>query len=152
LRLSEIARRAVQLFQPEVRRRGLTIDVQLAADLPEVRGSDVELEQVILNFLFNAAQAMDDQAHQGLPLILKTSLLDDAVELSVEDHGTGTEEKSLNRLFEPFFTTKPEGTGMGLAINRTIIQGHGGRIWATRNDNGGMTFHFSLPVRRNATR
>lgn len=152
LQLSEIARRALQLFQPEVRRRGLTIDVQLAADLPEVRGSDIELEQVILNFLFNAAQAMDDQAHQGLPLILKTSLLDDAVELSVEDHGTGTEEKNLNCLFEPFFTTKPEGTGMGLAINRTIIQGHGGRIWATRNDNGGMTFHFSLPVRRNATR
>ena len=68
------------------------------------------------------------------------------MELAAKDHGMGIAEEQLDRLFEPFFTTKPQGIGMGLAINRTIIEVHGGRIWATPNTDGGMTFHFRLPV------
>ncbi len=73
---------------------------------------------------------------------------DDSVELTVEDRGVGLDEEQARRMFEPFFTTKPEGTGMGLAINRTIIEAHDGRIWATSNPGGGATFHVSLPISR----
>ena len=148
LDLNDVARSALQLFQPEIRSRGLLIDAQLAPDLPKVNGSAIELEQVILNFLINAAQAMTSHTHCGQQLTLHTVHLDDAVELSVEDQGIGFGEGNMDRLFEPFYTTKPDGTGMGLAINRTIVHRHGGRIWATRNAVRGMTFHFSLPVSR----
>ena len=148
LDLNDVARSALQLFQPEIRSRGLIIDAQLAPDLPKFNGSAIELEQVILNLLINAAQAMTSHTHCGQQLTLCTVHLDDAVELSVEDQGIGSGEGNMDRLFEPFYTTKPDGTGMGLAINRTIVHRHGGRIWATRNAVRGMTFHFSLPVSR----
>ncbi len=148
LNLNDVARSAIQFSLPEFRGRNLAIDVQLAADLPIIEGNAIELEQVILNFLINAAQAMSLPTDRGARLTLRTSCRDDSVELSVQDQGIGTSEQNLDRLFEPFYTTKPDGTGMGLAINRTIIEGHGGRIWATRNPEGGMTFHFSIPACR----
>lgn len=146
LYLNDVARSAIQFSQSEFRSRGLVVDAQLAADLPRVKGNAIELEQVILNFLINAAQAMSLQTHSGARVTLRTSRLDDVVELSVEDQGVGSSEEDLGRLFEPFYTTKPDGTGMGLAVNRTIIEAHGGRIWATRNARCGMTFHFTLPA------
>ena len=148
LDLNDAARSALRLAQPEFRGRGLAVDVQLAPNLPNVEGNAIELEQVILNFLMNAAQAMSDEAFRGSQLTLRTVRVDDTVELSVEDRGIGAAEEVMDRLFEPFYTTKPDGIGMGLAINRTIIHGHGGRIWATRNTDCGMTFYFSLPVFR----
>lgn len=152
LDLNRVAQNAIQFCQAELRGRGLVVDARLAPHLPQVNGNAIELEQVILNFLINGAQAMSSQTDRGSRLILRTTCLDDVVELSLEDRGIGTTEKNLDRLFEPFYTTKPDGTGMGLAVNRTIVHSHGGRIWATRNADCGMTFHFSLPVcRSNAT-
>lgn len=148
LDLNEVARNALQFAQPEIRSRGLAVEARLAPDLPSVKGNAIELEQVILNFLINAAQATSGDAPRGSQLTLRTSRVDDHIELSVEDQGIGAGEEVLSRLFEPFFTTKPDGTGMGLAINRTIVLSHGGRIWATRNADRGMTFSFSLPVFR----
>lgn len=148
LDLNAVAQSALRLVQPELRGRGLAVVAQLAPDLPQVTGNAIELEQVVLNFLINAAQAMHGRAAREAPLVLRTSRVEETVELSVEDQGIGAAEEDLDRLFEPFYTTKSEGTGMGLAINRTIIQGHGGRIWATRNKECGMTFHFALPVFR----
>jgi signal transduction histidine kinase len=91
---------------------------------------------------------MSDDSQSKPDIILRTSTLNDSVQCSVEDYGIGTAEQILDRLFDPFYTSKSGGTGMGLAINRTIIHAHGGCIWATRNASRGMTFHFSLPIIR----
>lgn len=146
--LNVVAQSAIRFSESEFRSRELDIDAQLAPELPLVRGNAIELEQVILNLLINAAQAMTGPGGRGSRVILRTARTNDCVELSVQDQGMGTSEEDLNRLFDPFYTTKPEGTGMGLAVNRTILQVHGGRIWASRNAACGMTFHISLPTHR----
>jgi C4-dicarboxylate-specific signal transduction histidine kinase len=149
LDLSEVARDATRFAEPEIRRRGLVIDTQLAADLPPVEGNPIELQQVILNLLINGAQAMKTMGHsEPRHLAVRTRADNGSVELAVEDHGAGVSDEVIDKMFEPFFTTKPTGTGMGLAINRTIIEAHGGRIWATRNEGAGSTFCFCLPACR----
>jgi signal transduction histidine kinase len=149
LDLSEVARDATRFAEPEIRRRGLVIDTQLAADLPPVEGNPIELQQVILNLLINGAQAMKTLGHsEPRHLAVRTRADNGSVELAVEDHGAGVSDEVIDKMFEPFFTTKPTGTGMGLAINRTIIEAHGGRIWATRNEGAGSTFCFCLPACR----
>jgi signal transduction histidine kinase/ligand-binding sensor domain-containing protein len=146
LDLNQVARDASNFAEPEIRRRGLVIETDFANDLPHVKGDPIELQQVILNLLINGSQAMHDPDTGPRTLALRTSANNGSVELAVEDHGSGAGEIPIDKLFEAFFTTKPQGTGMGLAINRTIIEAHGGRIWATQNRNGGLTFRFSLPA------
>jgi signal transduction histidine kinase len=96
--------------------------------------------------IINGAQSMRDAPVGSRDLLLRISVQNCFVELVIQDRGTGFDQELEDRLFEPFFTTKPDGTGMGLAINRTIIEAHSGRIWATLNDDGGATFHFRLPA------
>jgi two-component system sensor kinase FixL len=120
----------------------------LGDDMPLVRGDGIQLQQVILNLLVNGAQAMwRNRPDQDRLLRIRTRLLPegDRVAVSVSDHGPGV-EGPLEKLFEPFFSTKKEGLGMGLSINRTLIEAHGGRLSASRNDERGLTFTFSLPV------
>jgi C4-dicarboxylate-specific signal transduction histidine kinase len=145
LDLNQIALEAIQFIGPEIRQRGLTMRADLADDLLPVRGNAIELQQVILNLIINGAQSMPGTTDDSSELLLRTSAQNGYVELAVEDRGVGLDEDLADRIFEPFFTTKPQGTGMGLAINRTIIEAHGGRIWATPNDDRGATFHFRLP-------
>ena len=118
--------------------------------LPLVNGDSVALQQVILNLIVNGVQAMRGTSSEHREIILITSTLGDFVQLSVRDYGVGFDAKLADRLFDPFYTTKSMGTGMGLAICRTIIESHGGRIWATSNDDCGATFHMCLPTVKGA--
>jgi C4-dicarboxylate-specific signal transduction histidine kinase len=146
LDLNQVVLDSLEIIRPEMRRRGLSIGSELAEDLPPVNGSQIGLQQVILNLLINGAQAMLDTSESPRELMLTTSAHDGFVELSVKDHGVGLDQETMDRCFDPFFTTKPQGMGMGLAINRTIIEAHGGSIWATPNEDQGATFRFQLPV------
>ena len=146
LDLNAVANDVIKLVDPELRKRGLVIRTEMAETLPAVRGNPVELQQVILNLINNGAQAMSHSDAGPRELLVTTSTNNGSVELAVEDSGVGLSETDASKMFDAFFSTKPDGTGMGLAINRTIIKAHGGRIWATPNAGRGVTFHFSLPI------
>lgn len=151
LDLNQVVHEAIQFIAPEIRKRALTLKTDLGEDLPQVMGSSIELQQVILNLIINAAQAMSDTDDHSRELCVRTLAANGSVELAVEDGGVGFDEEEAARLFEPFFTTKAGGTGMGLAINRTIVEAHGGRIWAKPNSERGATFSFTLPALSEAT-
>src|SRR5262249_54072272 len=126
-------------------RHRITVETQLSEDLELVLGDRVQLQQVILNLLLNASEAMkfvDDRARR---LLIDTRCHGDNVEFSVMDSGTGIAPDALAKLFTPFFTTKQEGMGIGLSVSRAIIERHGGRLWASNNEDYGATFRFSLP-------
>jgi C4-dicarboxylate-specific signal transduction histidine kinase len=109
-----------------------------------VRGDRVQLQQVLLNLIINAMDAMRDCVPEARRVSIRTRLVDEEVEVAVSDAGHGIPEENLKHLFEPFFTTKPNGMGMGLTISHTIIQGHDGRIAAENNRNRGATFRVTL--------
>jgi signal transduction histidine kinase len=104
----------------------------------------VQLQQVLMNLLLNGIEAMTDGA--GELVIRSQSTEDGLLRISVSDTGVGLPSEKLDRIFSAFYTTKPQGTGMGLAISRSIIEAHGGRMWATANAERGATFHFTLPA------
>lgn len=146
LDLNRVAAKAMELIGPELRRRGLVVRHDFQPNLPTVHGNAIELQQVILNLVLNGAQAMNDA--EARDLVVTTNLEDQQVLLKVIDQGTGLDSDSAEQLFEPFFTTKPQGIGMGLAINKTIIEAHQGKIWAAPNPSGGAIFQFVLPVEK----
>jgi signal transduction histidine kinase len=129
---------------------GLSIEIELAPELPAVAGDRVQLQQVLLNLMLNAVDAMNKAKPDLRKLIIKTENEEDrSVKVSVRDFGTGIDEAHRDKLFEPFYTTKPAGMGMGLAISQRIIHAHGGSIRAENNLDGGATFYFTLPTRDN---
>jgi len=146
LDLNEATREVISLLLSEFRRNSLVLRTELADDLPPVIGDRVELQQVILNLLRNAADAMrtvDDRPRQ---LLIKSERGEgDHVRLSVQDAGVGFELQAADRLFDPFYTTKIDGMGMGLSVSRSIIDSHHGRLWVTPNEGPGVTFSFSIP-------
>ena len=106
----------------------------------------MQLQQVVLNLVMNAIEAMSSVGERARELVITTRNVDaDQVQVSVEDSGIGIDPQKLDKIFDPFYTTKPSGMGMGLSISRSILQAHGGRLWATANDGPGTTFHFTLP-------
>ena len=122
---------------------------ELADDLPPVIGDRVQLQQVILNLLRNASDAMSGVDDRPRELLIRTECDEgDRVRLSVKDAGVGFTPQAADKLFEAFFTTKSDGMGIGLSISRSIIEAHRGRLWATANDGPGATFAFSIPCRR----
>jgi signal transduction histidine kinase len=122
--------------------------LELAADLPNVRGDRVQLQQVVLNLVLNGFEAMREPGAGDRTLVIHTARDGaDAVGISIQDSGSGFDETDNDRMFQPLYTTKTEGLGMGLAIARTIVGAHGGRLWAANNVSHGATFHFTLPVR-----
>lgn len=144
--LNEATREVIALSRTELERNRVIMRTTLADNLPIVRGDRVQLQQVILNLLRNASDAMTSVYNRPRMLLLKTGKgSDHTVQLSVQDIGRGFEPESLNRLFEAFYTTKTDGMGIGLSVSRSIIENHGGRIWATPNDGPGVTFSFSIP-------
>ena len=141
----------VLLSKAEIQQRHAAVVFDLASDLPAVVGDLIQIEQVMLNLVRNGLEAMDEvpELTGDRRLWIKTERHGDGhVQVSVQDRGKGIAKNDLEKIFEPFFTTKPEGMGMGLAISRSIIQAHGGQLWAAANQDLGCTFHFTLPTAR----
>ncbi|MCU1337992.1 MAG: Adenylate cyclase [Bryobacterales bacterium] len=145
--MNEAIREVVSLIGHEVFRSGVALHTQLSEELPSVNADRVLLQQVILNLVINALEAMRPVAPGQRDLVIASQ--NDppkGILVSVADSGIGLTAEMSDQLFRPFFTTKPEGMGMGLAISRSIVETHGGRLWATQNDRSGATFQFSVPV------
>jgi PAS domain S-box-containing protein len=146
LDINQIIREVIALAQSEVQRNHIALQAQLSDDVPLVLADRIQLQQVMLNLMINAIEAMTQVSGPRELLISSGAEDSNGVVVVVRDSGAGLDSKSLERLFEPFYTTKPQGMGMGLAICRSIIQAHGGRLWATENRNRGASFHFTLPT------
>jgi PAS domain S-box-containing protein len=144
--LNDVIRELALFLQDEATRRYVSIRMTLAADLPPVIGDRVQLQQVVLNLVVNAMEALD--AREGAKEVRIASSHDRAGEILVciDDSGTGLEAEIERRMFDPFFTTKPQGLGMGLSISRSIVESHAGRLWATRSPSGGASLRFALPT------
>jgi signal transduction histidine kinase len=135
------------LTNSEAVKTGVTVDMQLAGELPRVQCDRVQLQQVILNLIVNAIQSMSSVEDGNRELHISTvSFEPEGVRVGVRDTGSGLSPESLSHLFEPFYTTKPEGMGMGLSICRSIIEAHGGRLWATGCEPRGALFQFTIPA------
>jgi PAS domain S-box-containing protein len=146
--LNEAAREVIALSLSELQKNRVILRPELADDLPLVTGDRVQLQQVILNLLRNASDAMSTIDDRPRDLVIRTEPDDnERVRLSVTDVGVGLEPKAADRLFEAFYTTKDEGMGIGLSVSRSIIEHHHGRLWATPNNGPGVTFSFSIPCR-----
>src|SRR5262245_36366679 len=145
--LNEAVRNAIILTRGEVVKIGASIQTQLAEPLPFFRGDRVQIQQVLVNLIVNAIQAMSGDGNGRRELQISTET-DEAggVRVGVRDTGPGMAPESLPRLFEPFYTTKAEGMGMGLAICRSIVEAHGGRLWATACEPHGTLFQFTIPA------
>lgn len=144
LSLSELVEEAMKLVAAQLQREGVVTNLLLCSKLPDVRCDKVQLQQVVVNLVLNASQAM--LGHALPQLRLRTFSDETSVGRAVEDTGPGIAEEDLNRLFGSFFTTKPDGMGIGLAICRTIVEAHGGTIVARTLDAGGACFEVKLPV------
>jgi PAS domain S-box-containing protein len=146
--LNEATREVIKLLLRELQRSRAVLRAELADDLPPVTGDRVQLQQVILNLLLNASDAMSGVDDRPRELVIRTEMDEsDRVRLTVQDAGVGFEPQSADKLFEPFYTTKSGGMGIGLSVSRSIIESHHGRLWAAPNDGPGATFSFSIPRR-----
>lgn len=147
LDLNEVIREVVRLVQSDAIIRNVAIELELAEGLPPVSGDRVQLQQVILNLIVNALEAMSGESAADRRMAIATEAREDRrVEVRVRDRGAGIPAKDLPRILEPFYTTKPGGMRMGLSIARSIIEAHGGRLWAENTPEGGATFSLVLPV------
>ena len=149
LDLNEIVTEVARLVMSDAAIRNVSMRLDLEPDLPSVQGDRVQLQQVVLNLLLNGLDAMRETASSDRSLIIRTSRESAAVVgVAVQDAGPGIAKQDAGHIFEPLYTTKPDGIGMGLAITRTIVGAHGGRLWAENNPDCGATFQFTLPVEK----
>src|SRR5439155_4645598 len=145
--INDLIRDVIPLVQPEVRSHHVSLQVELASALTPVLGDRVQLQQVILNLVMNGVEAMASVGDRPRELVIRSGPHDrDHVIVAVQDAGVGIDPNTLDQLFSAFFTTKPGGMGMGLSISHSIVDGHGGRLWAANNAGPGATFQFTLPV------
>jgi PAS domain S-box-containing protein len=146
LDLNETIREVLALVGDETKRKRVIIRTQFAEDLSTVSGDRVQLQQVALNLVMNGMEAMSSVGGRARELVVSTRNVEpDQVQVMVEDSGIGIDPQKLDKIFDSFYTTKPSGMGMGLSISRSILQAHGGRLWATAKDGPGTMFHFTLP-------
>ena len=146
LEINGAIREVIELTRGETEKNGVSVRTQLADDLPLVQGDRVQLQQVILNLIVNAVQAMSGVGDGARELLISTGTAElDGVLVTVRDTGPGLPPSSLERLFDAFYTTKADGMGMGLSICRSIIEAHGGRLWASENLPRGAVFQFTAP-------
>ena len=138
-----IIQEMLTLLKGEATRHSVVMHTELTTDLPKIMADRVQLQQVFMNLVLNGIEAMEDS---GGELTVKSHVQDGQLQFSVSDTGVGLPTEKMEEIFSAFFTTKPQGSGMGLAISRSIVESHGGRLWATANDGRGATFHFALPI------
>jgi len=144
---NEAVREVVVLTYGEALKNGVSVRTQLAVGLPLIQGDRVQLQQVILNLILNAVQAMGAVTNDTREVLITTSQTEpNEVCLGVQDTGPGLSAETLPHLFEPFYTTKPDGMGMGISICRSIIEAHGGRLWATTCEPRGALFQVTIPA------
>jgi PAS domain S-box-containing protein len=147
LAINPIIREVIELTQTEAAKNGVSVQTEFAEALPEIVGDRVELQQVAVNLILNAIEAMSGTSEYARKLLIRTAIADRGGALvAVMDSGPGLPPASIERLFDPFYTTKPGGLGIGLSICRSIIEGHGGRLWVSRNLPHGASFQFTLPA------
>jgi C4-dicarboxylate-specific signal transduction histidine kinase len=149
LDINEAIEDVIGIAQGEMRGNGVTLRMELRLDLPSVLGDRVQLQQVVLNLIMNGIEAMSSVEDGPRELVIATQIDGaEALHVSIRDSGVGLEPENARRIFDAFYTTKRQGMGMGLSISRSIIEAHGGRLWAAPNDGPGATLHFILPVHR----
>jgi PAS domain S-box-containing protein len=147
LAINEVIREVIELIRDEAVKNYISVQTQLPEGLPRIEGDRVELQQVILNLIINAVEAMSGAGEGSRELLISTGKAgSDGVSVAVRDSGSGLAPASFEHLFEAFYTTKPGGLGMGLSICRSIIEAHGGRLWATANLPQGAVFQFTVPA------
>ncbi len=147
LDLNDVVRDVLVLVRGEVQHHQASLTLDLAPVLPPVLGDRIQLQQVILNLVVNAIEAMAALEDRPRVLVIRSEAHDgDHVRIAVQDAGPGIDASAADHLFSAFFTTKPGGMWMGLSISRSIVEAHGCRLWAAPNDGRGATFHFSLPI------
>jgi PAS domain S-box-containing protein len=145
--LNEAVREVLKLVRSDLVNQGVAVHTELAPALPAVNADRVQLQQVLLNLVMNACDAMAGGPAGDHKLIIRTGLAgNEGIRVSVADRGVGLAPDNLEKVFEPFFTTKVQGMGLGLSVCRTIITAHGGKLWAANNPERGATFHFTLPA------
>jgi C4-dicarboxylate-specific signal transduction histidine kinase len=145
LDINDVINDAMLLLRREATSSQVSLELELASGLPAVLGDRVQLQQVIINLSMNGIQAMANIADRPRELLIRSKQDEaDQVVVAVQDLGSGIDPEIADKLFSPFLTTKPNGMGMGLSICRSIIEAHGGRVWAARNSGPGTTFNFTL--------
>ena len=148
LNINDVVEETLRLMRSDLLNRHVAVGTDLGEGLPAVSGDRNQLQQVLLNFMMNGCDAMDGREKDGRLLVRTRSTAEGKVEFSVADRGTGIPSADLERIFEPFVTTKSHGMGLGLTICRSIVEAHGGRLWATNNSDGGATLHCEIPGAR----
>ena len=148
VRINEVVEDVLKLIRSDLVNQKVTVNCELARHLPDVTGDPVQLQQVLLNLMVNACDAMVECSTPERRLLIRTRTENgsSAVLVSVTDRGSSIPEEKMEQIFEPFFTTKAKGMGLGLSVCRTIIAAHRGKLWAANNADCGATFHFSLPI------
>ena len=142
--MNQLIGEVLRVLSDELSDNGIVVETDLAADLPLIAADRVQLQQTLINLVHNAIEAMAGRSDGMRSLVLSSRRQGDELLIQVRDHGFGIEDPTL--IFEPFFTTKESGMGMGLSICRSIVEAHGGRVWAAANEDAGMTFSFILPI------
>ena len=147
LDMNDVTRDVITLSMSDLQRNRIVLQSEFADDLPMITGDRIQIQQVVLNLLRNASDAMLTVQDRPRQLLIRTALDgDDRVRVSVRDAGVGLDVQSMTKLFDAFYTTKVEGMGIGLSVSRSIIEKHHGRLWAEPNDGPGATFSFSIPA------
>jgi C4-dicarboxylate-specific signal transduction histidine kinase len=150
LEINEAISEVVGLTRSEVSKNGVRLRIQLADGLPAIQGDRIQLQQVMLNLIMNAVEAMSQMSDDRRELLISTQPEANCVLVAIRDSGPGLPEADMERAFQAFYSTKPSGLGIGLSICRSIIEAHGGRLWAAANVPRGAAFEFTVPVTENA--
>jgi C4-dicarboxylate-specific signal transduction histidine kinase len=148
--VNHIIQEMIVLLRNEASRHSVSVRMDLTTDLPWIMGDRVQLQQVLMNLMSNSIDAMKDGQGTRELTVQSQRADDDYLQMSVSDTGVGLPPQQADQIFNAFYTTKPHGTGMGLRISRSIVESHGGRLWASNNTSRGATFYFTLPLNADA--